>query len=400
MKIEIIPYKDSYAFRLREDGGKIVFSSFRDHFVIPFVQERYSFASDAKVDAVKLLRRDYHLKALKQAKYEYEPLVPTEVSAEEMMETHYMNLLSSMETKIRGDKGNSKLEKEDMSAMDMIEEEIIALIGNSDDKKAKRKLKSILNGFKRLRRKNFGDKKAKVTASASLDKDILEDLLMDYGESACKAIRECHPGSFPLVEINGKDGGVWIVESNKGDTYKALFRIDVNRRLNVNSIIPCGSLAKIYPIHSIEFYQKYWKPIVEGIGHFYLDDNSMLIVPSDNELPDIPRGEGTFSIEGWNTLKDRLDKVDISFRGKKPIWIFEASKTKKTASIQNPSKYTEQEYLNAIVKCVDPLLESIHGRTGAVIQVIPLADHIEVDVDFGRGLDVVRLSEQQLQIVQ
>ena len=303
-----------------------------------------------------------------------------------------------MEDRIRGDKGNTDLEKEDIAALDMIVQEITTLIGNLDDKKAQRRLKSILNGFKILRRKNFGDKKLKT--SATIDKDILEDLLMDYGERACKAIRECHPGSFPLVEINGGEGGVWILEANKEDAYKALFRIDVNSRLNVNSITPCSSLAKIYPIHSVEFYQKYWKPIVEEIGHFYLDDNSMLMTLSNNELPDIPKGEGTFSIEGWNVQKNKVDIVDISFRGKKPIWIFKSSKTKRTASMKTPSKYTEQEYLNAIVKCIDPLLESINGRTGAVIQVIPLADHIEVDVDFGRGLDVVRLSEQQLEIIQ
>ena len=76
--------------------------------------------------------------------------------------------------------------------------------------------------------------------------------------------------------------------------------------------------------------------------------------------------------------------------------ISDAAKVEKIASV---SKYTEQDYLNSVVKCIDPKLESIFGRTGAVIQIIPYDDFIELDVKFGRGLGNVRLTEKQIEIV-
>ena len=51
------------------------------------------------------------------------------------------------------------------------------------------------------------------------------------------------------------------------------------------------------------------------------------------------------------------------------------------------------------VRCIDPELESINGRTGVVIQTIPHADYVESDIDFGRGLGIVRLTEPQYEII-
>lgn len=401
MKIEILPYKDCYAFRIREDNkGEIVFSSYRNFVSVPFIKEKYVYASDAKMDADKILKRDYHIKSLRKAKYEYEKPVAVEVSSESMIESHYMDLLSSMETRIRGDKGNSKLEKEDSKVIDMIVKELTEVIKNSDEKQVQRKLKSILNGFKKLKRQELADNGIKTAEANRTSDNIKEDLLLDYGEKVCKAIRNFHHGAFPIVRMDKNSGDTWIVDADSDGDPKPLLRIGINEDLMVNSVTPCLSISRIYPIHSVEFYQKYWKPIVEEIGHFYLDDNNMLMITSDNSLPDIPKGEKSFILSGWSNQKKNNDTVNISFKGDKPTWLFEASDVTKTASKNIPSKYTEQEYLDAIAKCIDPLLESIYGRTGCVIQVIPLTDHIEVDVDFGRGLDVVRLTEEQIEIIK
>jgi hypothetical protein len=158
-------------------------------------------------------------------------------------------------------------------------------------------------------------------------------------------------------------------------------------------------LYKIYPFHSVAFYQKYWKPIAESVGHISVGNPPILIKVDNCTLPDVPKANHSYRLEGWNVRERIGSNVDISFRGERPTWIFEPSQNVKMAQVQGVSKYTEQDYINAIVKCIDPKLKSIHGRTGAVIQVMPLEDMVEIDVDFGEGLGVVRLTELQIKKV-
>jgi hypothetical protein len=101
--------------------------------------------------------------------------------------------------------------------------------------------------------------------------------------------------------------------------------------------------------------------------------------------------EGSCSVDAWDTEKKAQTKIAIAFKGEKPIWFFEEA--------QAVSKYNKEDYLNAIVKCTAGNLKSIFGRTGTVIEVIPRTDFIEIDVDFGRGVGIVRLTEQQIEIL-
>ena len=126
----------------------------------------------------------------------------------------------------------------------------------------------------------------------------------------------------------------------------------------------------------------------------YLDDIPLLIVTSKSELPDIPKGEKSFKMNGWNPDQREMSTIDLAFKGDRDLWIFEPSFDRLASS-----KYTEQEYENSMVRCIDPSLESLYGQTGVVIQVIPHTDIVEADVDFGRGLGTVRLSEEQFEIL-
>ena len=170
--------------------------------------------------------------------------------------------------------------------------------------------------------------------------------------------------------------------------------LKVNDNLNVSDIVPHGKLSNIYPRHSAGFYQKYWKPIIESLGHFCL--NSNYIIKSD-VLPDLPNSDKTYSLCAWDCENKKNTNVDLSFKGEEPVWIMKPSKIVSHA--QSTSKYNENDYQNSIVRCIDKSLESIYNRTGSVIQVIPLEDIIEIDVNFGRGLGVVRLTEDQINIV-
>jgi hypothetical protein len=163
-------------------------------------------------------------------------------------------------------------------------------------------------------------------------------------------------------------------------------------------------LHDIYPLYSLEFYQKYWKPIVEKLNHFYITDADTLIIADQTSLSDIPKNFPlSREIKGWQVENKRPQEVSLSFKkgGDKALWMFEASIVKKLASaeIKEVSKYTEQDYLGGIFRCTDPKLKSIFNQTGEVIQIIPLVDNVEVDIDFGRGIGVVRLTEDKIEKV-
>jgi len=98
---------------------------------------------------------------------------------------------------------------------------------------------------------------------------------------------------------------------------------------------------------------------------------------------------------------NKEENIDVSFKGngKDSIWIFEPTQSVKTASGENVSKYVEQDYSNAMVKCINPQLESVHEQTGVVVQVIPGTNYVEVDVDFGRGLGIQRMAEEDIEII-
>ena len=228
------------------------------------------------------------------------------------------------------------------------------------------------------------------------DNNIRREVLEHFANHAIEAIKHKHKGLGYTLDIQNNE--IKITDANA-----VIIKIKINEFLNVTSIIPSGSLYQICPYHSVEFYQKYWKPIVESIGHFCIGDPSILLAVDNVTLPDVPKNRNvSFILECWDTATKKKENIALSFKGEKPIWVFEkesaADNIVKTAQ-QTQSKYMETDYLNAVVKCIDPRLKSIYGRTGAAIQVIPSSDVIEIDVDFGRGLEVVRLTEKQIEIV-
>ena len=105
-------------------------------------------------------------------------------------------------------------------------------------------------------------------------------------------------------------------------------------------------------------------------------------------------------LNGLNLETKTEENINVSFRGKdSPIWLITPKKTSKTVSANNTSRYIEDDYRNAVVKVINPKLKSIFDRTGVVLNIIPNVDYIEVDIDFGRGIGVQRLTESDIEIV-
>jgi len=409
MKITINKNDDRYGFKVLSNFGRTVYSSSLHYFLTPFVKSGYKYAWEACRDAWKLAyKHPYHIQELRLSRYDMDPPVKTDVSAEEMLITHYLSIIRNLRLKAKGVIHDPEERAKVYQEAKMVIDELNMVQEKITDPKEKNKIIRVLKHCKSIIQKYFKEEarkdleqlaNTKIASCVEPESDghLLDDetrraLLDEYAQRSCRAIQGKHDDIYYVISLDLKEITLHDFNNNP------LIKIRVNEFLNVDSIIPVGKLYKVCPLHSVSFYQKYWKPIVEELKHFSIGYPPVLIKVDHMTLPDVPRENQGYIIEGWNCADKTITHVDISFKGEKPVWTMGLSKSIKIAQ-KIPSKYMEQDYLNAIVKCIDPNLKSIYGRTGATIQVIPLDDMIEVDVDFGRGLGVVRLTEKQIEIV-
>ena len=278
--------------------------------------------------------------------------------------------------------GMSAFNSKTFFVMDPSKIQVVSNINNLND------LKSFAYSLNKFRKVSAILDPESYNPDEFLTEDIRREAIEEYALKACNAIISKHKD----LRYNCKNGEIKI--SNGDD---AILKIQVNEYLNITSIVPVNHLQEIYPYHSQAFYQKYWKPIVESVGHICLSDPSIIIVATSS-LPDVPKNSKSFYLECWNNSKKIKENIELSFCGEIPTWLFKSTSI-RTAQNNLSSKYVETDYLNAVVKCIDSNLKTIFGRTGAVIQVMLLTDIIEIDVDFGRGLGIVRLTEKQIEIV-
>ena len=227
----------------------------------------------------------------------------------------------------------------------------------------------------------------------SLTDDELLEIFNHYGHLCCKSICKMHPDAIYNSNIN--EGLVEILSLDNG---QVILLINVNDKCHIDSIIPSSCISEIYSYNSPKFYQLYWKPIVEEIGHFFISDCNTLIIPSMSNLPDMPENSCDFIIDSWELNNHSPQKLSLSFNNDCPVWKF--------AKYNGIKKYFNNKYaeINFIknnpkrVKCIDESLE-LFGKIGEVVQIIPMKyeNSFEVDVNFGRK--IVRLSEKQIQII-
>jgi hypothetical protein len=402
MKISLKRTSGRYGFDILTDLDKVIYSSDRHYFLTPSIKSSYKYAWQACKDAWKLaLKRPHHI----IARYDLEDPSTVEVSAESMLTTHYVTVLRDMRIRAKGI-GHKKDEREELyNEIKMVITELKAVQEQMTSAKEKNKIIKILKQYELLIQKYFQLEKQKdkqeaplspkiasiVEPESEIDTELIGNVLDTYAEKACKAIQDKHDDAYYAIAPNNKEITIYNFDNSP------LLKLKVNDNLSVESIIPVGELYKNYPLHSVNFYQKYWKPIAESLGHFYASNSNLLLKIDSTTLPDTPKSDESYPIEGWDTKEKKDSNINISFKGEKPTWVLKQVKNVKLA--QQESKYTEQDYMNSIVKCIDPNLKSINGRSGTVIQVIPTENMVEIDVDFGRGLDVVRLTEKQIEIV-
>lgn len=408
---------DKYTFAV--NGKNSAYLSKRIAVIKPY----YDYPWEAYRCATKLTTDwNHHLIAIAQS-----DLIEDEKIVEPMEDTladHYSLVYHNLLEEIEASLGNNKHKDDALKRLDMIIKELESVVDQlnqnlqkepdaiQDHPKEYSDIGKLLSKFKMLRKTYFPEYKIQETSakekvlrmvrarSFKADDSLKKEVMQDYADLICKFLQDLHDDIF--AKINFDTGEISICRIS--DCKSVLFKIQVNDQLLVENIIPQEDVYRSHPLHSVEFYQKYWKPIVEAIGHFYLSDIDVLLVCGKIILPDIPRDYPLeTNIKGWGVKEKRPKEVSLSFKkgDDSSLWLFDFPKTKKTASvkIKEVSNYTEEDYLNGVFKCIDLKLESIYGQTGSVIQVIPHPDFIEVDINFGRGIGVVRLTEDKIEKV-
>jgi len=427
MKLKIYKSNDRYRFSVDR------FSSAIHHKCVPNIQKDYKFAyqamSDAKMVAYK---KSYHIDSIKMQRFAVENLskpVIEDPEAEDLLIGHYKTMLKDMTQKVIGIDDNEEDERKLtylvlVSQVDDLLRVKEALKEDGQDAE----INKIINGYRKIAQKHFKEFLAKdkkemeaenkpsapvapnmpemdnqqqigsptepnmtmASKKVSLTEEELIELFDHYGCQACKAIAKNHPDA--IAKISFKDGKIDIVGIDNGGK---LLSIYVNDRFNVNNIVPLDTVAESYPSYTPKFYQRYWKPVVEAIGHFYLDEFDTLIVPELAALPDMPNDSGTFDIMSWNPYESKEKPISMSFDNKSTIWKISASKKK----IVKSSKYTEEDFMfnqPTRVMCIDKSMQ-LFKKIGEVVQIVPMSGKFYVDVNFGRK--IVRLSPEQIEII-
>jgi len=340
--------------------------------------------------------------------------VMVDVSAEERIIGHYEKMLKYIRQKIKGAIDNPKDMDLVYNEVKMVKAELSVLIEKIKKPEDNKNLKRLYGYVNMLMKRFFSKQEAqeKVEQDVSipskmaslisaikyknasindiLDGNTRKEIIENYAEKICEALKNIHPNVIYQIDNDFSTITIFLVQ----ETDIPMLSIYINDNLLIDAIKPHSTISEIYPYHSLEFYQKYWKPIVEKVGHYYLPNTSLLML--SDSLPDIPNKSVKKQVEVWNVDRRCSELLDILFDSDNNLWSFNPT-TIKTASSKT---YNEKDFFNAIVKCIDDRLESIYNRTGTVIQIIPHVDFIELDVDFGRGIGIVRLTNKQVRIVR
>jgi len=463
VKLNLYRDDDGFGFLFTE-ADKVVLSSSSGHFLTSFVNQRYDSSLEALVDARRVaMNHSYLLKVAAQGDdasedgafgMESGSLGSGEEAVGNAMVDSFISVYKDLSSRIDGAKSQDTDEergemKDTHKVLTIVTNEIESIVeslsgeDNEGDKEVVHQLREVHDKFYKPLFAYWANQKAEINpqimqmlspqeedsggmggmgdlgglssiqyagiyrvahgqlteVAEEIREAVHNELLETYAEKTSRVMSQYHDNLTYRVEYG--DQSYIYIDTLNGEP---LLLVRVNDKLNIDNIMPLGKIASIYPFYSTEFYQKYWKPIVDSIGHFYVNGYDAILFSKDNPLPDVPGGNKKYNIQGWDTNQRKTKYVDISFKGKKPkIWLMEESDgpTKKVSP-----EYSEQDYLNAIVQCIDKNQKSIYGEIGQVVQVVPLVDSVELDVRFidsiknGRNAnDVVRLTGDQVEIL-
>ncbi len=430
--LKIYKLNDKYFFNVG------AFCSRSHYFLCSSLRSAYNSPYEACFDGHQMIKnKSFHVHAMnKFAQEEFGAEMLKEISADEMLYSHHLNIYNFMSEKIKGilhsDEDGKKVAYGEIKS---IVKEILTINSQIDDKDEQDKMKKLIGKYSKLVKKylkkyldedieKMKDKgtdemvnEDELTQSVENEvppnmqlafknhidsitkhsqninfKEFCQDLLEYYSLCICESIRQMHQEI--VFEIDQKHEVIRIIDGKE-----TILMVGYNEEdFLIDRIIPVGDLSKLCPFDSLKFYQKYWKPIVEKIGHFHFLDLNCLFVNGKSRLPDAPmQSIKDHNIEGWNIAENCIRPIEICLDSKSNSWDVHESVRIVSAS----SKFTEQDFLQdgkpARVLCIDPELGVVYGKFGEVVEVIPMDNGLELMVNFGRHIQRVR--EDQIEKV-
>ena len=400
------------------------FVSERDYYLFPGIKSNYAKAWMAEYAARKLLKKPL---ILSQVSADQEANSP-ESDSSSMLRNHYSGACEDIQKSAELTKDDKDKREQVYGTLKMLVENILKIKASMDDEKDVGFFNQLINKLSSLAKKYFADlldkdaaqsespapevapsppagmpgampplgaKSVAIVRSAlakrnlDLDAKDLGELMEHYATQACHAIENRYPDTIYVLYPENHTILLCNIHNDK-----PFLRLALNKDYLVNLIAP---QADSLWADSKQFYQHCWRPIVETIGHFACGD--AVIVNGITSLPDASDTRSEHPVLCASSNGKVLRAIAFSDRS----WYIKHAQKTVTVPLPNahPSPYSEMDYQNngqpVIVECIDISLQDLCGRRGVVQQVLPFADHVEADIDFGHH--IIRLTEKQYKII-
>lgn len=238
----------------------------------------------------------------------------------------------------------------------------------------------------------FAEEREEITIK-DFSFDEIKEIIEEFAICACRALQDTFPDITYI--LNPENQTIDLVSSQSKKKY---IKLTVDDNLILDGVYPESDLPTF---NSLNFYQLYWKPIVDEIGAICINDNILLT----GGLPDLPRdNQKVTEISAFNIKNKSKSRAMLTFIKDPQDWKIDVDEFEdgfeKVAQVT--SKYTEEDYIGdgngRIVECINPDLKSIFGKKGTVAQVIPTESFVLLDVNFGHLIQ--RVDEKDIKILQ
>lgn len=308
---------------------------------------------------------------------------------------HYFRMLESLNDRYNGIKEDLEARKDIYSELKLITQNLLQIRSSLQEKEEIEQVKKIISHYSQFAKEKFQDllnedlktkkssfEKFKTVIANKIENFPFEcfkdELLEDMAVEACLSIQNYRKDAvYILDKVNKK---ITIASSENPIKYLS---ISLDENYKINNVI---SLDPFCNNNDFSFYQNYLKPLNSKFNNISIAGKNFQGI----NLPELPNES-----KGEHLICDDCE-VSINFDCVKNKWASSLKWIK--ASEVMPTSFKEEDFINAkLIKCIDPELDSIYNQTGTLIQVVPMIDHIELDVDFGH--QVIRLSENQIKII-
>lgn len=407
MPLTIYKTQNKYAFAANSFASEV------HYYLLPFVKPKYNFAWQAERDGRKVLKHFANTNnvLIRNSQDFVQDIALTHDDLGNRVANHFWKVYDNLVDSAHGSKDadddiKEKTYKEIVIVTKSLLETITRLEQDTKDQsRSIEELRTIIGKLGSLTKQCFPEllendlsglnKQASSNANTSDVEDdakpSLIEILEYYATIACEVLQKTFPEIVYILDEQN-----CLIDLVKNDSEDKILRIMVDPELLfVTSINPYKCCPNS---NSFSFYQFFWKPIVERIGHFVLPSGKIII--AGQYLPDITHTttNATFEVTDPKTME--VSHNTIHFNVVNSSW--KILNVVKTAQISKKQEYSEIDFIGvdgsgAMVVCVDRSLESIYQKTGHVKTVNKVGNEIYVSVDFGNH--IVSLKSTQINVL-